>query len=134
MVEFAGGGENDLIDRLNIWIHLPADFLDQALHLLIRAFHDQFDAPIRQIANIPGDVVLHRQIFNRVTEPHPLYASVEQTLSTMRVMANGGVSHAGKYIVLHKGYQQKYICKFALHLELVANLVIGNLRHKSLEA
>ncbi len=60
VIKFPGSVGLRLIDPPDVAVHFPVQVFQQAVHLAIRPFHDQFDATIRQISDVAPHVVLHR--------------------------------------------------------------------------
>jgi len=100
MNEFPRGGGFGLFDRCYVGVHLPVHIINQALHFRVRAFDDQFHAPIREIFDISMNVVLHGKILNGIAEADPLNTTPEMTQATMKNrIAYYRIAHIQKYIV-----------------------------------
>lgn len=68
---------------MDVLIHAPPKVFDKRFHLPVLPFDDEFNPPIREIANIAIHVILQRDILSGVAEANALNASVKQIGSTL---------------------------------------------------
>ena len=71
------------VKTLDVAIHFLFNRIDQGINLGIRAFHNHFNSAIRQIADIPTDIILQGYVLSGVTESNPLNATGEMTSTSM---------------------------------------------------
>ena len=57
VIEFARSGQCVAFQILDVLVHAVVDAVDDLFHLLRRAFHDEFDSAIGEVADITEDVV-----------------------------------------------------------------------------
>src|SRR5205814_5386863 len=72
LCKLACGGEQVGVHFLHVFAHAIADLIHQLVHLGVRAFHDQFDAAIREVADVPANVVAEGDVLDGVAESDTL--------------------------------------------------------------
>ena len=70
-------------EALDVAVHFLFERIDQGVNLRVRAFHDYFNAPVRQIADVPADIVLQGDVLSGVSESNPLDTAGEMTSTSM---------------------------------------------------
>src|SRR5688572_7493326 len=83
LLEFAGGGVFDGVDFLDEAVHPLADVFDEAVHVRVGAFHHQLNPAVGEVFDEAVDLVLQRDVLDRVTEPHPLDPAGEVTRASV---------------------------------------------------
>jgi hypothetical protein len=81
--EFARGGHFSGVNLFDEAVHFAANFGGELLDLAGGAFHDDLDAPVRQVSDIAVDVVLDGEILNRIAEPNPLHIAAVMDSSSL---------------------------------------------------
>jgi hypothetical protein len=84
LFKFAGGRKRIQIDFPYKAGHSAVQGLNHLIHLLIGAFHDQFNSSVGEIFYVAADVVLKCDVLSSVTEADALNSTAEITLATMR--------------------------------------------------
>jgi hypothetical protein len=105
--ELAGGGKFSLIDALDVSVHSLLDRFDDVLDFSGRSFHHQFDAAIREIADVSGHVVTDGDVPGGVSESHALNSAVEMIETTMNLGFNHRLGHGVNHIQTPAGDQGK---------------------------
>jgi hypothetical protein len=91
VLELARSRHVDEVDVLDEAIHLLADGVIDLVHVLVRTFHNQFNAAIRKILDIAVDVIALSNILNGIPEPDPLYAAAETAFPAVSGIADDRV-------------------------------------------
>ena len=82
-MKFAGRRGKLLFKLADVGIHFLFERIDKLHQFAIRAFHDQFDAPVRQISDIPTNVILKRDVLSGIPEANPLHTPRKMTGAAM---------------------------------------------------
>jgi hypothetical protein len=83
MIEFPGRGKRVELDILDVLIHAMADAVDDLLHLLRGAFHEQFDSTVREVTHKPEDIMAQGDVFHGIPEADTLNAAGEMTMNAL---------------------------------------------------